>query len=359
MKAGIGKGLFMASVEGPLEEKLNEAIMKLQPKSDEDESVPKRLTALKNMLPKVRSLEKLVQKDKDGVLDDSEAKKMKTAGKGIVTMLNKYAEDFNVTDISGILGLYPAPEVGLYGALEKDKSKTKLFDGTTREAHHAPAFQLADSLATALNDAAAEIDGKFSHEASEAEVKKAMPWISDDQVVEVKKNIDLGLLGASWATPIREIQSRFTKAGKNDLSAILVHSTTHREKAGGKRIHGSEIRKDLTTYLRTKGIDPKQSLLTSLGEVSVRGSAPGWSNFIKKKAAEVSGKEESKVNESLAEKTPKVLGKIDKEALELEIGKVSIALKASKVDGKKGDKNNAVKELKKFANTTWKPIIGG
>lgn len=65
------------------------------------------------------------------------------------------------------------------------------------------------------------------------------------------------------------------------------------------------------------------------------------------------------MNESLAEKTPKVLGKIDKEALELEIGKVSIALKASKVDGKKGDKNNAVKELKKFANTTWKPIIGG
>ena len=242
---------------------------------------------------------------------------MKKWGEQLATSISNYGNKYGVDDIKGVISAYPGPVVGLYGSIADNNPPP---DGTTREAHHAPPYELAQTLSTALRDAGESL-------------------VTDDDLVA--------------ADPLEKAADKIDAAGGNELPAILVHSKTHRIRGAGPRIHGSEIRAELTQRLKADGIDPSTAITTTKKKVAVRGEGDTYKRFLSNVGAEKSGDPNMKLQEALKRNGPAVVKEAYRRASKQALHQVEIALESSKFDGTPQEKQAAMTQLRAAAKETW------
>jgi hypothetical protein len=311
--SGKTANVEMASQKEKLSSKAQKAIEKLQPKKDTE----KQIKALKSIKSQAEKVEKLLQKDS---LTKAQKSKMTEHGTKLVSLIQNYATTYKEKDIQGILKEYPSPVVNLYGNLAgKDPEPPP--DGTTREAHHAPADEFAKSLSNSLAQAARGISKQ------------------DPETYNLLKGAS-NKIDTATATP-------------DNLSAILLHHQTHKVHGAGPRIHGSEIKDALQERLKKKGIDVDKAITTTSGELSVKPGEVAYNRYISKIATGKESSTKKKVKEALQDDAKNVVKTLYKNASEQALSQVYIAVKASKFDGSDKEKNTALSKLRKLAKTVW------
>ena len=301
--SGSNAQVLMASKNpGLLSNKISIAINKLNKNKNNTPEVAERITELEKIKTKAIKVE--------GLLDD-EKKKINQEGIKLTTVISQYGDKYDMKDITGALELYPAPVVGLYNEIRNDKTPPP--DGTTREAHHAPPLELAKTLSTELLNASDTFSNKDI-------------VLADDPFEKAANNID--------------------SAGDN-LPAILVHASTHRVKGAGSRIHGSEIRAELTKRLEKDKISQEEAITTSRNQVVVKAGNKAYKRYIDKKV-------KSKLQDGDIDAIKLAFRQAYNGAAMQTLHQVEIALESSKVDGSEKDRKAAVKSLKAKANEVWK-----
>ncbi|MEQ8540300.1 MAG: DUF4157 domain-containing protein [Coleofasciculus sp. D1-CHI-01] len=308
LTSGLNAKVSMASTNpGLLSQKVSVAINKLNKNKNKNTEVQERIEALGEIKSKAIQVEKILHNPK---ASQNDKEKMKKMGIGLTTAILEYGKKYNQKDIDGLLKLYPAPVVGLYNEIN---DQTPPPDGTTREAHHAPPLELANSLSTELFSASLTL-------------RKKGIVLADDPFEKAAKNI---------------------KSVGNKLPAILVHVSTHRVKGAGSRIHGSEIRAELTKTLKRKGISQEETITTSKGEVAVKGQETTYKRYIKKKVQQT-----LQAGDITAIKL--AFKKAYNFAAAQALHQVAIALKSSEVDGSKKGRKAATRNLRKKVKEVWK-----
>lgn len=229
-----------------------------------------------------------------------------------------------VTHIQG----FPGPEVGTYAELIAKGSK-ELPDKKIREAHHAPPVELANSLGAALVEAGEELSQTYGDQA-------------------------IPLLAAGG-----ELLAAGDAHGP-ELSAILVHQDTHRTRGGaGHRIHGSEIRKPLTSSLAKQ--HEKDAPRTAAGDITVKAGSAAFDRQIRQVADDSGpGKKATQpkpLSEALRLHGKEIVTRVYDAEEARSMLAVEIALSKSKVDGDEKERRSALAKLKAMARKTWHALI--
>ena len=309
LKSGSTAKVLMASNNpGLLSEKINTAIDKLKKSDTNQPQVDKRLKALEDIENRAMEVEKTLH-NSNALSDDK--KKMKDKGMKLVQAISQYGKEYGVEDIEEALKLYPAPVVGLYNNILNDKTPTP--DGTTREAHHAPPFELAQTLSEELLNA------------SKAFLKKGVVLAND---------------------PFEQAANNINNAEKN-LPAIMVHASTHRIKGVGSRIHGSEIRAELTNRLEKDNIAQEEAIINSKNQLLVKAGNKAYKRYIDKKV-------KLALTDANIDAIKLAFKKAYNTAAAQTLYQVAIALEVSKFDGSDKDRETSVKSLRTKANEVWK-----
>lgn len=312
------KVLMASNNPGLLSEKISRAINELETNVGQPQ-VNERMAALKNIKDLASKVEKTLH---DSKASSDDKKLMKNEGIKLITDISKYGDKYGAKDIEEALKLYPAPVVGLYNEILNDKTPPP--DGTTREAHHAPPFELAQTLSTELLNA------------SEAFLNKGIILPHDY---------------------FEEAANKIGAAGEN-LPAILVHASTHRIKGAGSRIHGSEIRAELTKRLEKDGIPREEAIITSNNQLSVKAGNKGYKRFISNVEGEALGNRKKKIRTALqdgdVDAVKLLFRKAYNTAAAQTLHQVEIALEGSKFDGSEANKKAAVTNLRVKAKEVWK-----
>jgi hypothetical protein len=320
-----GSEMEMASKDKtPLSAKIGKAVSNLKKKETQDPDAQKSLAAQVTALEKVEARARI----EEGKTGQSKAQEQAGLAR-VAERLAEYAADFHVTDIGEILASegFPIPEVDDYAKL---KSGAKLPDGKIREAHHAPPVEFGVHLGDAMEKAGAELQKDPSEDAEE---------IGDDLAAAGKKLSDAA------------------ESHGPELSAILVHQDTHRTRGGANRIHGSEIRDELSEKLSSEGIALNTVAKTTKNVVSVK---PGEAAF--KRQLQAIGKTEMResrkpaVKRALKSKGPEIVEKAYKAEEARSIGAVEVALSTSVVDGPK-ERMKKVESLRARARRIWGALL--
>ena len=233
---------------------------------------------------------------------------------------------------------YRSPEVGTHKSLlAKAKSEPPLPDKTTRQSHHVPAVELAETINLAIGDTL-------------------------DQFPAAKDAGKLNSIKLSIANKI---------VGHGDgLSAILIHEKTHKINGGsGPKIHGSEIRGELEKQMISKGYKLSQLISTKNGKrIAVNPQSDNYKEFLNKIGVEVTGQQPPALSESqevrISDEIKKAMADSATDALKIiynresdrTIEAVRIAVSASTVDGGP-ERNDKVNELHTVADGIWKTML--
>jgi Domain of unknown function (DUF4157) len=294
------KVLMASNNPGRLSGKIITAINKLKSNGIQPQA-QERIEALENIQNMATKVEEILHDSKSSV-DDK-----KREGIKLITAISEYAKKYQATDIEEALKLYPSPVVGLYNELRNDKNPPP--DGTTREAHHAPPLELAQTLSLELfNTSKYFLDN------------------NDNPFEKAAKNIN--------------------NAGEN-LPAILVHASTHRVKGAGSRIHGSEIKEELMKRLEKDEISKDEAILTSKNQLSVKAGQKAYKRYIDKKVKLI-------LQNGDIDAIKLAFRKAYNGAAAQTLHQVDIALEQSKFDGSDEDKKIAVKNLRAKTEEVWK-----
>ncbi len=352
--AGSSANVKMASVKNePISTKVDAAVQKLKPE-EKDKKVKERIKRLSAIKSQADRVEKDLKKNKDGLLDKKQQADMKSKGTALVGLISQYATDFGIDDIAGIFEEYPGPKVDTYGKLSG--SEGPIFDGTTREAHHAPPAQMGKSMAAGLKEAATQlvVDYDDPHD-----YNSAMDILSDFD--EDSNPLEQGLAflalaysSNDWFNGLEEAAAKLDELGEDGLPAILVHMQTHRVKGAGPRIHGSEIKAALEKNLLAAGHDPKKMLVTkTTKKLSVKPGGKAYDLYLRDVTAEITGNSKKDFKKALADSAKTVVPAIYSRLAVQNFEQVQIALDGSKIDGTPEEKKAAIAKLKTMANTIW------
>jgi hypothetical protein len=208
---------MMASNDsGDLASKVGRAITLIQNEKPDD--AQDRITILTQVRGQAVEVADLMKRE-DAASNADERRRLrnerKRTGRSIANQLTQYANQFNVRDINEILGdVYKSPEVGTYAEL---KGEGPLLDGTVREAHHVPPYQLINSMGTQLQLAGLRV---------------------------AQTNPRIGLWLQSFGADLRGDDKR------DALPAILVHAITHKN-AGGDAFHSAGVALEVDSWLTT------------------------------------------------------------------------------------------------------------
>jgi len=274
--------------------------------------------ALNALLKKQEELKTLLKNKKE-----EEAKNL---AQSLASDIVSYATKYKVKDLEEIGGLYPTPEIGLYGELTPKEKEVELPDGKIREAHHAPQVQFAISLATELSSAGRTLSR------TDAEAGDRLTQAADS----LKSETD-----------------------PDELPAILVHQDTHRTHGGGSRIHGSEIRPELDKALmqaEAEGeIKGSAVAKTAADDTAVKPGGATYTRTIRSYASEATG--QRAISRALADKGPKIVQDVYDAERERSLGAVELAVEASKVDGPDDKKAGVLSKFRSFATRKWNGFI--
>jgi hypothetical protein len=322
ISGSTGKVLMASSNPGVLSGKISEALNKLNREDRSIPTVPERIRELGAIKLKTEDIEKILH---NTAASKEDKKKMKKMGNRLVSSISRYADKFGVHDIDEILKTYPAPVVGLYGQIRR-KDKTPLPDGTTREAHHAPPYELAQTFST--------------------ELKMISKTLIRNGVIDNDND------------PFLTAAGKIDAAGENGLPAILVHSTTHRQRGAGSRIHGSEIRAELQRRLGGNEIESKEGITTMKNELAVKAENKTYKRYIDSVEAATPGNSKKKLKIALQDTNIDTIKEIFKKAYDVAalqtLEQVQIAIEGSKFDGPKVDRDKAMLKLRNQAEEVWK-----
>ncbi|MFN8397585.1 MAG: hypothetical protein U0176_23400 [Bacteroidia bacterium] len=360
---GSGKGVYMASVRGKLSDKAQHAIDKLNGTNPAPADLGDRVTALGGIKSKALAVESLLTKYDNKTITDPEKTDMENKGKAIVTAINAYADKFGEDDLQGLIGEYPAPEVGTYGAIKGKQGPN--IDGTTREAHHAPAAEAAETLAAALLEAAIALetdwensmDPQTVHDDALASLTGVPNLGNPDEDSAFGQGINAlatAMRGVSWTQEMRDVASRISSIGPNGLPAILIHHATHTMDAGGKRVHGSEIKAEVEAKLVSANVNPKNAVRTKGGSLAVKAQGGHYSAFLNAVTNNVVDWAGTDFKTKLKLALKQVLQGVYGSLVAQQLGAVEAAVSASKVDGKPADKSAALAQLKALVTQIWK-----
>lgn len=318
--------VIMASAEAPISEKIGKAVKLIQDTKPPPDKAAERIGALNPL----KSTAAKIEEDAKGtaVTGEQIADRMKA----LIESLKAYAVKFGAKDIEDVLsGKFPAPEVGLYGALAG--MGPPLPDGKIREPHHAPAVELALSMSKALTEAGTEM-----------EVEKAGT-------------------GAPLLTAADKLDAAASKGHGDNLPAILVHEQTHRIRRGpGPRIHGSEIRAELKAKLEKDGI-PFSDLLRLQGQrseqLSVKPEGLTYGRQLESVAKSVAGADFTTVRAAIKKHGAAIMKRVYKAAAAQSLSQVEIAVNGSILDGPADKRGAKLAELRKLAADVWEKNLLG
>jgi|HubBroStandDraft_6_1064221.scaffolds.fasta_scaffold01688_6 hypothetical protein len=320
-----GSEMEMASKDKTaLSAKIGKAVSNLRKKETQDPDTQKSLAA------QVTALEKVEARARTEEGKTGQSKAQEKAGLArVAELLAEYAADFHVTDIGEILASegFPIPEVDEYAKL---KSGAKLPDGKIREAHHAPPVEFGVYLGHAMKQAGTDLQRHPSEDVEQ---------IGDDLAEAGEK---LSAAAASHGP---------------ELPAILVHQDTHRTEGGASRIHGSEIRAELTQKLSGGPKIGPDFAKTTKDVVSVK---PGEAAF--KRQLQAIGKSamgeprKPAVKRALKSKGSEIVERAYNAEEARSIGAVQVALSTSVVDGPK-ERMKKVESLRARARRIWRALL--
>jgi hypothetical protein len=276
----------------------------------------------------VAALNALLRKEEElkALLKSKKEEEAKNLAASLASDIVAYATKYKVKDLEEIGGLYPTPEIGLYGELTPKEKEVELPDGKIREAHHAPQVQFAISLASELSSAGRTL----SRTDSEA----------GDRLTQAADSLK-------------------SETDPDELPAILVHQDTHRTHGGGSRIHGSEIRPELDKALKQAEAEGeiKASAVakTAADDTAVKPGGATYTRTIRSYASEVTG--QRAISRALADKGPKIVQDVYDAERERALGAVELAVEASKVDGPDDKKAGVLSKFRSFATRKWNGFI--
>ncbi len=306
---------------------------------------------LQNIISQLKAIEPDLKEKKEGFRPH-----LRELSRGIATAIRDYGTQFKATDVINGLPVFPSAKAGTYSGL-RGMAETAP-DGSTQEAHHVPAKELAQAIARSIDDVIAENEDNMAASEAVSKLEARQLRIEGDQ-------------------------------NGNNLSAILLHRVTH-SNAGGLSVHATEIKDALNQKLDELEATTQQEFVRICTEAGVEAVNPsgktfdGWmdavsaavSSRVQGQPDEVVVQAEDNVEEVFAEARLVLAGlQVDAKADSLSqfaqkanvaftsaknqgYSAVQIALGSSVLDGPKGDRDSALTQLQGRMDDDWKGIIG-
>ena len=281
-------------------------------------------------------------------------------GQAVMAAMHEYGAEFDIKTFGEPLPKFPAPRACLYNGGGDDPDKDKVPDKSTRGCHHIPPVQLSKSIAKEIDGV---VDTKFT--ALEGKNRVIQP------AGEILKRA---------ATNIRDLGH-----GKG-LSAIFLHSTTHKN-SEGTAVHQSGIADELKRRMEARAEiaeNERVPIKSTVGEkllVNPRGQQfePFLAECKKRAEAKIQAAEKAKAQEAIKtaeEKEKEVVKKagdgaqldakqVLKEQMRIAFDNtlaqtstaVATSLSVSFVDGDRATHAGAIADLRQKAQTSWKTIL--
>ncbi len=262
--------------------------------------------------------------------------------------LEHYGERFKVKEIVDGLPEFGPVVVAPHPARPEDLDRLTQPDGSTRESHHVPPKELAQTLATRIGETARVLEG-------------------EDQP---------GATAAAILLRDRERTIKDKKESGKDLSAILLHRVTH-QNAGGTAVHAAAMRGEIVADIHRIDAASDREKLQIInrigGDLSVNPNRQAINFFLERlneqldeeedraiaaqidaDVAEIDEETAQDARASAEDRLRLLIQRAFDDSLDQGIAAVRRALTHSILDGPETERMSKVGELHDKATDTWK-----